>query len=141
MKFKQSDLNNKEGKIKLRDNYKPKKLAFNFSFLTRNKKYNFQTIDKATKAKILDKMAYLSSEDFVIVASTWPKEKGIEKLNESEISISMHPDFFDGKREKFCDDYFWVFRLSKKGRVVGKLLNNIFIVVGIETTFDSYKHS
>lgn len=139
MKYKQSGLNSEE-KIQLRNNYKPKKLAFNFSFLTRNKKYNFKTIDKATKAKIVDKIEYLSSEDFFVISSTWPKEKGIEKLDENEISISMNPDFFDGKREKFCDDYFWVFRLSKKGRVIGKLLNNVFYVVGIDTTFDSYKH-
>ena len=139
MKYKQSGLNSEE-KIQLRNNYKPKKLAFNFSFLTRNKKYNFKTIDKATKAKIVDKIEYLSSEDFFVISSTWSKEKGIEKLDENEVSISIHPDFFDGNRENFCDNYFWVFRLSKKGRVIGKLLNNAFCFVGIDTTFDSYKH-
>lgn len=120
------------------------RLVFNFSFLTKDNKYNLdknnKKISKEIKAKLLEKMYQLSVEDKVIVLG-YDKVKGLEKIHETKIkSLKPHPDYRDYKIKEKCGEDCWIFRIGKKGRVIGKMNDNIFYIIKIDTDFKSYKH-
>lgn len=68
------------------------------------------------------------------------KREGLEKIPESNVKLSIHPDFKSSKRYDECDDDFWVFRLGNLGRVIGKINENIFYIMSIDASFDQYNH-
>lgn len=118
-----------------------RRLAFNFSFLTPDRNYNLQgkQIEKNIKAKLLDKIYYLSQKDIVDLFSHDDKYNGLEKLPESEVSLRFHP-LFKKTRYDDCETGFWVFQLNKKGRVIGKKNRNLFYIMSIDTKFKQYQH-
>ena len=120
------------------------RFAFNFSFLTPDSKYNLdknsRTINKKVKLKLLDKIRELSQEDTVAVLG-YNKRQGLEQIPEAEVRLRIHPEFRKSQRYDECDDDYWVFRLGKLGRVIGKKNNNIFYIMSIDTSFDQYDHS
>lgn len=139
IKFKNKVLKH-EQTIDLKGNkYVPTKLSFNFSFLTNDKKYNFNYLSKELKAKLVDKIQFLSSDDFVVV-SNWDKNQGLEQIAENQINISIHPEFISSGRDELCGEKFWIFRLSSKGRVIGKLKDKTFFILSVDTSFDQYNH-
>jgi len=119
------------------------RFAFNLSFLTRDKKYNLEqtkTINKQVRLKLLERMYQLSQQDIVGVMNL-RKEQGLEQIPETQTSVSINPEFKASKRYDECNgDDFWVFRLGKHGRVLGKINNNIFYILSIDATFDQYDH-
>lgn len=120
------------------------RLVFNFSFLTKDNKYNLdknnKKISKEIKAKVLERMYQLSVVDKVTVLG-YDKVQGLEKIHETKIkSLNPHPDYEDYKIKEECGEDCWIFRISKKGRVIGKMNDNIFYIIKIDTDFKSYKH-
>ena len=61
-------------------------------------------------------------------------------MPESQVQLSIHPDFKKSKRYNECEDDYWVFQLGKLGRVIGKKNDNIFYVMSIDASFDQYDH-
>ena len=117
-----------------------KRLAFNFSFFTPDKKYNYSgSKDKKMKLKLLDKIYFLSQKDMVDLLSHDDKYSGLEKIHASEVKIRINPEF---KKERYdlCENDFWVFQLNKIGRVIGKKYKNIFYIMSIDTKFKQYDH-
>lgn len=121
--------------------FKPDRLTFNLSFITRDNKYNFsgKHFDKRTKMALFDKMVRLSSDTYVSVLSL-SKDQGLEKLPEKAVSITINPEFINTNRHRSCQEGLWIFRLSKKGRVIGKIQGLTFYVLAVDTTFDLYEH-
>lgn len=119
------------------------RFAFNFSFLTQDSKYNLdkssKTIGKGVRLKLLDRINQLSQNDKVVILNL-DRREGLEKLLESNVKLRIHPDFKSSKRYDECDDDFWVFRLAKLGRVIGKINENIFYIMSIDASFDQYNH-
>ena len=116
------------------------RLAFNFSFLTPDKKYNYEgSKDKKMKLKLLDKIYFLSQKDMIDLLSHDDKYSGLEKLDDSEVNIRINPGF-KKKRYDLCEDGFWIFQLNRIGRVIGKKYKNIFYIMSIDTKFKQYDH-
>lgn len=117
------------------------RLAFNFSFLTQEKDYSLKSrkISKDVKLKLLERISSLSEEDKVLIMNR-PKEQGLEPLPEEVVNLHINSDFKKSGRYDECDEYYWVFRLSKKGRVIGKINENIFYILAIDPKFKLYKH-
>ena len=122
--------------VKIRK-YHTSRLAFNFSFLTPVSKYNLdknsKTVNNKVKLKLLDKIRELSQEDIVAVLG-YNKYQGLERIPEEKVRLRIHPEFKRSKRYDECDDDYWVFRLGKLGRVIGK--RNM----SIDASFDQYDH-
>lgn len=121
--------------------FEPNRLSFNLSFLTRDHKYNFESkgFDKAVKGKLFDKLVRLSSDRYTTVLS-WPKEVGLERLPERDVRLTINPEFIQSRRYQECLREFWIFRLAKSGRVIGKLQETTFYVLGVDTSFSLYQH-
>lgn len=119
------------------------RLAFNFSFLTDFTQYNLKknnkNVDKKIRLKLLEKIFILSQEDKVLVLG-YPKAQGLESIPEDQVSLRINQEFKDSGRYNECEDDYWVFRLSTKGRVIGKISNNIFYILAVDPKFDLYKH-
>lgn len=116
------------------------RLAFNFSFLTPDKKYNYEgSKDKKMKLKLLDKIYFLSQKDMIDLLSHDDKYSGLEKLDDSEVNIRINPEF-KKKRYDLCEDGFWIFQLNRIGRVIEKKYKNIFYIMSIDTKFKQYDH-
>lgn len=119
------------------------RFAFNFSFLTKDSKYNLdsksKTIDKRVRLKLLDRIYQLSQDNKVTILNR-DKREGLEKLPESKVRLSIHPEFQNSNRYDECEEDFWVFRLGKLGRVIGKINENIFYIMSIDASFDQYDH-
>ena len=117
--------------------------AFNFSFLTKDSKYNLdsrsKTINKKVRLKLLDRITQLSQDDRVVILNR-DKREGLEKMPENKVRLSIHPDFKKSKRYDECDDDFWVFRFGDLGRAIGKINENIFYIMSIDASFDQYNH-
>lgn len=128
-------------KIKVAKHFAPSKLTFNFSFLTHDKKYNFNNhgFNKNVKSTFLNTLLRLSSDDLIAIFN-YPKETGLERIDESEMHFSSNAEFVNSDRDKDCLDGLWVFRMNKKGRVIGKIQNTTFYIMCIDTSFDVYDH-
>lgn len=57
-----------------------------------------------------------------------PKETGLERLHESYVDLRVHGDFINSGRNELCGDKYWIFRLNKLGRVIGKIDNEVFFI-------------
>lgn len=144
MKIKSNNFNSpsfpKETKIKL---HHTSRFAFNFSFLTKESKYNLDsrgnTIDNRVRLKLLERIYQLSQEDIVRILGL-NKKQGLEKIPEEKVRLRIHSDFKSSNRYKECEDDYWVFRLGNLGRVIGKKNSNIFYVMSIDASFDQYDH-
>lgn len=137
-------------KIKINDNnllkdklvikkYQDQRLTFNFSFLTEDKNYNLCQCNKQVRSKLVEKIESLSQEDTVAILGR-KKETGLEKIPNDEITKLRVHNVFKDTRENECNKDFWVFRLSKLGRVIGKMNKNIFYILAIDTKFKLYNH-
>lgn len=119
--------------------YQHQRLTFNFSFITPDKKYNLKNQEKKTKLKLIQILESLSQEDKVALLARG-KNNGLEKIPENEIrSLRLHPEF-KNERIADCEDDFWIFRLSKGGRVIGKINRNVFYILAVDTKFKLYNH-
>lgn len=119
------------------------RLAFNFSFLTGMTQYSLKksnkNVNNKIRLKLLEKITALSEEDKIIILNR-SKEQGLELMPEEEVRLRVNQEFKDTGRYDECDDNYWIFRLSKKGRVIGKISDNIFYILAVDPKFDLYKH-
>lgn len=130
-----------DGKHEIKRTHK-EYLTFNFSFLTKNSKYNLdknsKQINKKVRLKLLEKISILSEKTIVEVLSL-RREEGLERIDEDQVKISVNPEFLKS-RDKECDGGYWIFRLNQLGRVIGKKNGNIYYLLAIDTGFEMYKH-
>ena len=119
------------------------RFVFNFSFLTQDKKYNLdarsKTINHKVRVKMLERIWQLSQNDIVEVMA-YPREQGFEKIPAADVRLSVHPELKNSHRDEECDTDYWVFRLSKLGRVISKRNDNILYIMSIDASFDQYDH-
>lgn len=120
------------------EDFKPEYVQFNFSFITKHEKYNLENND-SIHTLLLEKIYYLSSMDWVQVLAL-RKEQGIETLSSHALKKFTIPPEFKDRRDDYCTDKFFVFRLRNQGRVIGKMIDKTFYILAIDTTFDLYKH-
>ena len=102
-------------------------------------KKNNKNVNNKNRLKLLEKIATLSEEDKVLILNR-SKDQGLELLPEEQVKLRINQEFKDSGRYEECDDNYWVFRLSKKGRVIGKISDNIFYILAVDPKFDLYKH-
>ncbi|KRK86266.1 hypothetical protein FD17_GL002089 [Lentilactobacillus sunkii DSM 19904] len=91
------------------------------------------------KSTFLNTLLRLSSDDLVAIYN-YPKETGLEKMDESKMRFSLNTEFSNSDRDKDCLDGLWVFRMNTKGRVIGKIQNTTFYIMCVDTSFDAYDH-
>jgi hypothetical protein len=118
------------------------RFTFNFSFITSDKKYSLSgrsKTDAKVHKKLLEKIEALSKEDKAVIMGL-TKEQGIEAIPVDEVKFRLNREFISSQRSKDGGDLYWVFRLNTLGRVIGKIYDNIFYVLAIDTTFDAYDH-
>ena len=137
-KLKIHDTESSEDKIVIRK-YQDQRVTFHFSFLTADKTYNLSKCDKKVKSKLVERIENLSQEDVTAVLNR-TKEVGLEKIPNDEITGLRIHNVFKDTRESECNKDFWVFRLSRLGRVIGKMNKNIFYILAIDTKFKLYDH-
>lgn len=134
--------NNEENKIPI-IKANNKHIVFNFSYMTKHKKYSMDVIkrDNKIKALLLDKLFELSIDDKVTILNL-SKKRGFEKLHISQLKHDIHCREFSDERVEYLKnkDDFWVFRLGQLGRVIGQFHDHIFYVMAIDTKFDLYNH-
>ncbi|KRO06430.1 hypothetical protein [Levilactobacillus parabrevis] len=130
-------------KIDLRKqlHFDPDRLAFNLSFVTRDRRFNFEDkgFSKIVKAKLFDKMVRLSSDNFNVILG-WSKSVGLENLPETAVRLAINPEFVQSHRHEDCLPDYWIFRLANTGRVIGKIQEKTFYVLAVDTKFKLYKH-
>lgn len=114
------------------------KMSFNFSFLTNDKQFNLDTLQPVNHKKLLNKLQLLSAHNITKV-KLLPREQGIEFIESLKKSITI-TEFRSSGRFDECDNNYCVFRISNNGRVIGKLNNNLFYVLAIDTKFSLYDH-
>lgn len=115
--------------------FSPKYIKFNFSFIT------FDKSDKNDRTQLIERLIEISSEPYLVV-SNWGRERGFENVKVN-ISKSIDPKFNDGNR-KF-DGKYTIMRLYTNnnptpGRIIGKLINQIFYIFYIDPKGELYKH-
>lgn len=119
------------------------RLSFNFSFMTKANHYNLDKnnnhVDEKIRLKLLEKIMSLSEADKVVIANRH-KSQGLELIPEDQVKLQVNSEFKSSGRYDDCEDDYWFFRLSKKGRVIGKISENIFYILAIDPKFDLYKH-
>jgi hypothetical protein len=117
------------------------RLCFNFSFITHDRKYNFtgKYFDKKMRTALLQNVIKLSAEDLVNVLN-WDKQSGLERLPSGQVHFSVNQLFISSGRFTNCMADYWIFRLNRLGRVIGKLDGSIFYILCIDATFDTYDH-
>jgi len=127
--------------IKTPKSFKPCKIVFNFSFVTDDKKYGFRSkgFDQKVQKKFMERMVFLSSVDFDVLLGL-PRESGLETISEDKVHFRVDTEFKSSGRHQDCLNDFWVFRLNKLGRVIGKIFDKTFYILCIDTTFDAYDH-
>lgn len=114
------------------------RMSFNFSFLTNDKQFNLDKLQPVNHKKLLNKLKLLSAHN-VTKVKLLPKEQGIEFIESLKKSITI-TEFQSSGRFDECDNNYCVFRISNVGRVIGKLNNNLFYVLAIDTKFSLYDH-
>lgn len=121
--------------------FKPSRLVFNFSFVTSDNKYNFEGkhFDKRLKLALLQNIIKLSSSDLLTIFS-WHKQTGFEALPLESVHFSVNREFVATGRSAACLDSYWIFRLNKLGRVIGRINGATFYILCIDATFDTYDH-
>lgn len=132
-----SNTNKKDIIIK---HYSDLRMTFNFSFITKTSRYDLKHIDnKKVKDALLKKIEELSGFDKTTLLSL-KKKQGLERIEENDLSRTFKKSGVFHKREKDCLAGYWVFRISSLGRVLGKINQNIFYILAIDTHFDLYDH-
>ncbi|QHJ76639.1 MAG: hypothetical protein [Bacteriophage sp.] len=114
------------------------RMSFNFSFLTNDRQFNLDTLQPVNHKKLLNKLKLLSAHN-VTKVKLLPKEQGIEFIESLKKSITI-TEFKSSGRFDECDNNYCVFRISNVGRVIGKINNNLFYVLAIDTKFSLYDH-
>lgn len=114
------------------------RLSFNFSFITKKRQYGLDNLEPKVYKKFVNIMQGLSGQNIVSVLNL-QKENGFEFIDSLKHEI-VHTDFVSTGRFDKCVKGYCVFRLAKLGRVIGKLHNNMFYVIAVDTQFELYDH-
>lgn len=113
---------------------------FSFQYLTTNKKYNLEKLDKNQKATFL---ADLSARLIEISQKPWiywnnlPKDKGMETIPFKDINFSPNG------LELSKDEKIIVFRFSSQNaRILGVKSSScaVYNIIGFDTDFSAYNH-
>jgi hypothetical protein len=89
---------------------------------------------------LIDRLRELSQDDLVTVLG-YDKKQGLEKIPVKAVKLRVNPEFRTSGRFDNCEEGYWVFRLGKLGRVIGKKNENIFYLMSIDASFDQYQHN
>lgn len=135
-------LNNKKANNKLKVEHKRyhAMLTFNFSYISLERCFNYNHCNKNHKSSFFDAIMRLSSESKTLVLSL-PKETGLENMSEDDVHFKENRHFSESGRDRECEDGYWVFRFGgRKHRCIGKICDNVFYVLCIDTDLKSYDH-
>lgn len=114
-------------------------VAFSFRYLTSDKKYNFEKLDKGKKrewcAALFDRMTVISSDSWI----SWKnkgKETGYETIPADRIAFAPQG------RIVSPDEKVVIFRFNNSGRIIGvKESNNpVLYIIGFDIDFSAYDH-
>lgn len=131
----QSNLGKKVGIVKRFND----KIAYNFSYLSKDKDYILDKSDKKEKIKLLERMLYFSNMD-KIEATGLDKRKGFELIEESECKAHIDSEFKKSGRDDECENKLYIFRLGRDARVIGKFNDNILYILFIDKHLKAYDH-
>lgn len=115
-------------------------VSFSFRYLTSNKNFNFEKMDKRQK---MEWQSALTERMIEISKSSWsywhslPKEQGTETIPVEKINFSPNSYFFS------ADEKVIVFRFkSQKGRIIGikNKDSSIFYIIGLDCDYSAYDH-
>jgi len=134
-------ISNKPQKLKIQKSIAPSypnNPSFSFCYLTTNKKYNFESLDKGKQkewsAALVDRMIEISKEDWIYWFGL-PKNKGIETIPYEKVNFSPNEIGISD------DEKVIVFRFnSQKGRIIGFKVDTIFYIIGFDFDFSAYDH-
>jgi len=118
-----------------------RRLVFNFSFLTHDRKYGLESrqFSKDIKSTFLTNLSRLSQAPFEQILLL-DKRHGLERLPQEQVNFSMNQDFVKSGRFEACLTGLWIFRLNTKGRVIGMVLNETFYILAFDLSFSTYRH-
>lgn len=117
-----------------------KTVAFSFKYLTADKRYNFEKLDKGGKrewcAALFERAVEISSESWLVWLNK-RKEVGIETIPAESLN-------FASKDRRFSpDEKVAIFRFNKGcGRIIGikESKSAVFYVIGLDTDYSAYNH-
>lgn len=144
MSFKIKNQEVRVGKPKIQIiKYKDQRFSFNFSFMTPRDEFNLSKrgkhINKTIRVELINKIWRLSQDDINTVLS-YPKKIGLESLPIDTIQIALNSEFEKSGRREDVDEFYWVFRLNKKGRVICMKQKHIIYIISIDKQFKQYQH-
>lgn len=119
--------------------FNPTHLKFNFSFISYEENFTDEY-----KLQFLKRIRELSQVPYLEVAS-WNKKIGIE-FEKIDIKKDIDKKFYEGNSHRnFDDKKYAIFRLYTNnnpvlGRVIGRLIKNVFYIFFIDIGGNLYKH-
>lgn len=115
--------------------------SFNFSFGTDNKNYHIARFDENRIYKALHQKIHRLSQESTIKVAQLSKKSGLERLPELTLKKSiLSKSFYKAKLDETCDSGFWVFRISKFGRVLAKRNGSVLYLIAVDVKFNLYTH-
>lgn len=118
----------------------PDKPSFSFEFLTTNKKYNFEKLDKRNG---LEWRSTLLSRIIELTQNSWQHWQGLGKEQELETIPFQQIHFNPNNYSISEDEKVIVFRFnSQKGRILGikDSYCSVYYVIGMDTDYSAYNH-
>lgn len=150
IKLKEKSSQGKITTTSLNVSSEPLYITFNFSFLTKNDKYNLSSkkLSHNHKHYLLERIAEMSKKDMIELTANTNKKLGLEKIahfsKKDKLScLNIDPIFTNSFRDGLAGGGFWIFRLCPNNnpyetRIIGKLIKNTFYVMFIDCNHDLY---
>lgn len=151
---KQNEIEDSEKKkLKIGEiDFNDKRLSFNFSFLTKTKKYNFESGNCKDDMFILllNRIQELSESTFNYVMAL-DRAHGIEGIALDSISskekirsLDIREEFKTSKRYRLSGKKIWIMRLCPNNnpyetRLIGRLIDQTFYLMFLDYKHDLYK--
>lgn len=136
LRTKQQKNSNAGEKVRLKKRHS-EYIVFNFSFIDKN--LGLDRLETRTAKKFFERIGSLSTLSIDKLLQI-KKEQGLEFVPDKQVKLTVSQEFMQSGRHHDCHKDMCVFRLNKEGRVIGKLQDNIFYVLGVDTDFKAYKH-
>ncbi|WEE36900.1 hypothetical protein [Lactiplantibacillus paraplantarum] len=118
-----------------------KRMAWNFSFLSNEDNFNFSNETLNTDL-MLKRIAEINERTFTAFLNL-PRTTGLEKIDPNKIQGKLKhkpsPSEFGETREKLSGKKFCVVRLSKSGRIIGKMIDQTFYPFWIDLNHSLYE--
>ena len=139
-----SRIKSNQQKLKISKNFlekSPEMPSFSFRYLTTNKDYNFESLDKRKK---LEFQSALAERMIEITQKSWLEWHNLDKKHGYEMIPSQQLRFSPNGYTFSDDEKVIVFRFnSQEGRIIG-IKNSesaVYYVIGFDTDYSAYPHS